>query len=140
MDKKNLLSQFRHVAEELAAKKRKEREGEHERRKSLWNSGGVRLPPWLLPLTLRLLSLFPSQRGSVALGDVPPVPDWMSDLAQQAGMDDNAKEAAERDTRWVGDFADQLNVAIALREWDTAVDLVEQGIFSFTCRHPSVLI
>ena len=35
-DKKNLLSQFRHVAEELAAKKRKEREGEHQRRKSLW--------------------------------------------------------------------------------------------------------
>ena len=35
-DKKNLLSQFRHVAEELAAKKRKEREGEHQRRKSMW--------------------------------------------------------------------------------------------------------
>ncbi|KAI9510787.1 hypothetical protein F5148DRAFT_509929 [Russula earlei] len=106
MDKKNLLGQFRHVAEELATKKRKEREGEHERRKSLWASGG---------------------RGSVALGDVPPVPDWMSDLAQQVGMSNSAKETAERDTRWIGDFADQLNVAIALREWDTAVDLVEQG-------------
>ena len=35
-DKKSLLSQFRQVAEELAAKKRKEREGEHERRKTLW--------------------------------------------------------------------------------------------------------
>ncbi len=35
-DKKNLLTQFRHVAEELAAKKRKEREGEHQRRKSTW--------------------------------------------------------------------------------------------------------
>jgi len=34
-DKKSLLGHFRHVAEELAAKKRKEREGEHERRKSL---------------------------------------------------------------------------------------------------------
>jgi exocyst complex component 8 len=44
MEKKNLLSQFRHVAEELAAKRRKEREGEHERRKSLWASGGVRRP------------------------------------------------------------------------------------------------
>lgn len=39
-DKKALLSQFRHVAEELAAKKRKERKGEHERRKSMWNGGG----------------------------------------------------------------------------------------------------
>lgn len=40
-DKKNLLAQFRHVAEELAAKRQKEREGEHQRRKSLWvGSGG----------------------------------------------------------------------------------------------------
>lgn len=40
-DKKSLLGQFRQVAEELAAKKRKEREGEHERRKSLWAGGDV---------------------------------------------------------------------------------------------------
>jgi hypothetical protein len=52
----------------------------------------------------------------------------MSDLAQQTGMDDSAKEVAERDARWIGDFADQLTVAIALREWDSAVDLVDQGI------------
>jgi hypothetical protein len=39
-DKRSLLAQFRQVAEELAAKKRKEREGEHERRKTLWMSGG----------------------------------------------------------------------------------------------------
>jgi len=52
----------------------------------------------------------------------------MSDLAQQTGMNDSAKEVADRDARWIGDFADQLTVAIALREWDTAVDLVEQGI------------
>jgi exocyst complex component 8 len=51
----------------------------------------------------------------------------MTDLAQQTGMNDSAKEVAERDARWIGDFADQLNVAIALREWDKAVDLVEQG-------------
>lgn len=40
-DKKGLLTQFRQVAEELAAKKRKEREGEHERRKTLWAGGDV---------------------------------------------------------------------------------------------------
>lgn len=40
-DKKNLLVIFRSVAEDLAAKRRKEREGEHERRKSLWVSGDV---------------------------------------------------------------------------------------------------
>ena len=36
VDKKVLLSQFRQVAEELAAKRSKEREGEHERRKTMW--------------------------------------------------------------------------------------------------------
>lgn len=35
-DKKSLLTLFRQVSEELAAKKRKEREGEHERRRSVW--------------------------------------------------------------------------------------------------------
>ncbi|KAI0296328.1 Cullin repeat-like-containing domain protein [Multifurca ochricompacta] len=104
--KKNLLAQFRQVAEELAAKKRKEREGEHERRKSLWAGGG---------------------HGLGAAGDVPPMPDWMSDLAQQAGMRDSGKEGAEEDVRWIGEFADDLNVAIGLREWDKAVGLVEQG-------------
>ena len=39
-DKKVLLTQFRQVAEELAARKRKEREGEHERRKTLFVGGG----------------------------------------------------------------------------------------------------
>ncbi|KAN0118089.1 hypothetical protein V8E52_005676 [Russula decolorans] len=106
-DKKSMLAQFRHIAEELSTKRRKEREGEHERRKSLWAGGGG--------------------RGLTATGEVPPVPDWMTDLAQQTGMNDSAKEVAERDARWIGDFADQLTVAIALREWDTAVDLVEQG-------------
>ena len=76
----------------------------------------------------QFLTSVPSQRGSFAMGDVPPVPDWMSDLAQQAGMSDSAKENAERDARWIGDFADDLNVAIALREWDRAVELVEQGV------------
>lgn len=39
-DKKMLLAQFRQVTEELSAKKRKEREGEHERRKTMWIDGG----------------------------------------------------------------------------------------------------
>ena len=52
----------------------------------------------------------------------------MADLAMKAGMSDLAKDKAERDIRWVGEFADELTVAIALREWDRAVELVEQGI------------
>ena len=39
-DKKNLLSQFRHVAAEFAATKRKEREGEHS--KSIWTGDVTR--------------------------------------------------------------------------------------------------
>ncbi|KIM88914.1 hypothetical protein PILCRDRAFT_3077 [Piloderma croceum F 1598] len=109
-DKKSLLGQFRQVAEELAAKKRKEREGEHERRKSLWAGGDRASVAW----------------NADAL--VSPVPDWMADLAHRAGGDgSSAKEKAERDARWVGEFADELTVAIALREWNQAVSLVEQG-------------
>ncbi|KAH9982875.1 hypothetical protein BGW80DRAFT_1219569 [Lactifluus volemus] len=109
---KNLFSQFRHVAGELATKRRKEREGEHELWKSLWAGGS--------PRCLR-------RRASCSCSD------WMSDLAQQAGMSDDEKDKAERDSdsdarlRWVGDFAGEITAAISLREWDKAVDLVEQG-------------
>ncbi|KAI0640292.1 hypothetical protein C8Q77DRAFT_1153163 [Trametes polyzona] len=109
VDKKNLLSQFRHVAEELAAKKRKEREGEHQRRKSMWMGG---------------------DRASFAFNGegVPPLPDWMADIASKSGeLGASAKEKAERDARWIGDWSDELTVAIALREWDRAVALVEEG-------------
>jgi exocyst complex component 8 len=43
-DKKSLLSQFRHIADELATKRRKEREGEHERRKTMWGGADVGQP------------------------------------------------------------------------------------------------
>ncbi|KAJ7070704.1 nuclear mRNA splicing protein [Mycena amicta] len=106
-DKKSLLSQFRQVAEELSAKKRKEREGEHERRKSMWNGAGE------------------------TSSERPPMPDWMSDLARRVGDPDegssDAKEKAERDARWTSEWADELTVAIALREWDQATDLIERG-------------
>ncbi|KAF7307226.1 Exocyst complex component [Mycena indigotica] len=109
-EKKSLLSQFRQVAEELSAKKRKEREGEHERRKSLWVGG---------------------TGGGDGNSNLPPMPDWMSDLARKMGDPDtansDAKEKAERDARWTSEWADELTVAIALREWDRATDLVEQG-------------
>ncbi|OCH90543.1 hypothetical protein OBBRIDRAFT_776799 [Obba rivulosa] len=110
-DKKGLLAQFRHVAEELAAKKRKEREGEHQRRKSMWIGGGDR------------------DSGAFGAGaePMPPLPTWLADLAGKADMGPSGKEKAERDARWIGDFSDDLTVAIALREWDDAVALVEKG-------------
>ncbi|THH31938.1 hypothetical protein EUX98_g2241 [Antrodiella citrinella] len=111
-DKKNLLSQFRHVAEELAAKRQKEREGEHQRRKSLWASSST------------------NDRTSMAYGgtEVPPMPDFLANLMDKSEMgSSSAKEKVERDTRWIGEFADDLTVAIALRKWDEAVTLVEEG-------------
>jgi hypothetical protein len=58
----------------------------------------------------------------------PPVPDWMADLTARSGGDTTvAKEKLERDARWAGEWSDELNVAIALKEWETAVALIEQG-------------
>ena len=129
-DKKSLLSQFRHVGEELAAKKRKEREGEHQRRKSLWMGGGdVRNAPPLSssPLYSNVLQRT-SMFGADGVPGMPPVPEWMADLASRgADMGSSGKEKSERDARWVGDWSDELTVSIALREWETAVTLVEEG-------------
>jgi hypothetical protein len=56
-DKRTLLGQFRQAAEELAKKKRKEREGEHERRRSMWNAGDVSLEaPYQLTANTDLLN------------------------------------------------------------------------------------
>jgi hypothetical protein len=54
-EKKSLLQQLRVVAEELASKKQKEREGEHERRKSVWQGGDASLHS---SLSLRPLTYF----------------------------------------------------------------------------------
>jgi hypothetical protein len=81
---------------------------------------------------LRLIIYLDSKRASFALNadTAPAVPDWMADLASRAGADGSTgKEKAESDIRWVGEFADELTVAIALREWDQAVALVERGQF-----------
>ncbi|KZT02064.1 uncharacterized protein LAESUDRAFT_815521 [Laetiporus sulphureus 93-53] len=109
-DKRHLLQTFRQVAEELSAKKRKEREGEHLRRKSLW--GGDRNS-----------AVF----GVEPMPAMPPIPGWMADLIGQSEVGSDAKDKVERDARWIGDFCDDLTVSISLREWDKAVELVEQG-------------
>ncbi|KAF9072723.1 hypothetical protein BDP27DRAFT_1319865 [Rhodocollybia butyracea] len=101
-EKKTLLGMLRQVGDEYNAKKRKEREGEHERRKSMW----------------------PGADSSSA------TPDWMAEFAKLSGNPNpstDAKEKSERDIRWTGEWADELTVAIALRQWDRAVELVEEG-------------
>ena len=61
--------------------------------------------------------------------EIPPMPDFLADLMDKSdpAMGSSAKEKSERDTRWIGDFADDLTVAIALRKWPQATALVEEG-------------
>src|ERR1700709_668110 len=60
---------------------------------------------------------------------MPPLPDWMAELARGAGIDGDtsARDKSERDARFASDLSDDLTVAIALRSWERAVDLVEEG-------------
>lgn len=44
-----------------------------------------------------------------------------------AGSTTDAKQRAERDAQWIGDWSDDLTVAIALKEWEKAVTLIETG-------------
>ena len=58
--------------------------------------------------------------------------DWMSEPAKSAGEipGSDAKEKAERDAQFAADWADDLTVAISLKEWDKATKLVEEGTFA----------
>ena len=60
--------------------------------------------------------------------DAPPVPDFLAHLVDKSDVGSSAKEKSERDARWIGDFTDELTVAIALRNWDQAVNLVREGM------------
>ncbi|KAG9032178.1 exocyst complex component exo84 [Tulasnella sp. JGI-2019a] len=103
-DKKGFLALVRQVSEELGIKKRKEREGEHERRKSVWTGDRISLV--------------------IDGNPMPSFPAWLADLQSQ-GIPGVQKD--EKDLRWVSDFVDSLAVAIAQREWEEAVGLIEQA-------------
>lgn len=48
-------------------------------------------------------------------------------MAEFSLKDGGAKEKADKDAIWVNELTDELTVAIALREWEKAVSLVEKG-------------
>ena len=56
-----------------------------------------------------------------------PLPDFLAVMSDK-DTGSAAKEKAEQDARWVGDFSDELTVAIALRKWEQAVALIEEGM------------
>ncbi|KAG8804158.1 exocyst complex component exo84, partial [Serendipita sp. 399] len=128
-EKKSLLAAFRQTSEELATKRRKEREGEHERRMSVWTSGersSVGMSMGMSRLSMSGLSMIMPGGGEA----IPPMPGmnpaaWSSEMRRFDFL--GGKDKAEGDLRWISEFCDNLTVAIALREWDEAVKLVEEG-------------
>ena len=54
---------------------------------------------------------------SMKSGEVPPVPHMRMPTA----------EAEETDLEWLTTFEDDLTMAIAVRDWDQAVQLVKKG-------------
>ncbi len=93
---------------EFAARKRKQREEEHERRRSVWAA---------------------SDRASVMAPNgmpVPPLPLWLKDMTEKEESQDS-KAKLERDLRRANELTDNLSVAIALRDWDEAIAMVDSG-------------
>ena len=48
--------------------------------------------------------------------------------------------ADSRDLRWIDDFGDELTMAIAMRDWDEAVNQVEKGGFSLKTEGPAYVL
>ena len=57
---------------------------------------------------------------------MPALPNWLQEMAEK-DVSQDAKDKQERNLRWINEFSDSLSVAIALRDWDEAVSLVETG-------------
>lgn len=71
----------------------------------------------------------PPAQSALKIPDIdkmPPLPEWLNEYAASQGLT-SSKEKEEKDARFVEDFVDDLTVAIALREWDEAIRMVEDG-------------
>ncbi|PWZ01194.1 hypothetical protein BCV70DRAFT_188397 [Testicularia cyperi] len=132
-DKRALLNAFRRVAEELAKKRRNESTAEADAR-SKRESTLLSSPPPIAQF--QSMSMGIGRAGSLssassALGyDGSLLTPIGEDGPQQGVMAAAAASAAsERKDpgRWNNDFADELAVCIALREWDHAADLIDKG-------------
>lgn len=99
--KKMLLLAFKKVAEELINKKRKEMLSEAEARKG-----------------------DPSSLRGYRSDFDPTMADSDFDPVSALGL---SEASSARDLSWIGDFSDELAVAISTREFEAAVSLVERG-------------
>ncbi|KAN0061879.1 exocyst complex component exo84 [Thecaphora frezii] len=133
-DKKALLNAFKRVAEELATKRRKENSADAEARKreSTLLSPGLDQGGMMSASGRR--DGAEASRLLTSIGEEGSVGGGSSVLAAAA-----ASAASERKDpgRWNNDFADELAVCIALREWEEAVSLVERGKSVLSTYSPS---
>nr|XP_019049686.1 exocyst complex component EXO84 [Kwoniella bestiolae CBS 10118]OCF28616.1 exocyst complex component EXO84 [Kwoniella bestiolae CBS 10118] len=116
-DKKSLLAAFRQVSQELGEKKRKESEKEQERRKSMWHG---------------------EKPGGPSTGS-PALPSLMSPGRPLSTI--GMSMADSKDLRWIDEYGDELTMAIARRDWEEAVKLVERGrdLLKTVSSNPSAL-
>ncbi|SCZ93419.1 BZ3500_MvSof-1268-A1-R1_Chr6-3g08647 [Microbotryum saponariae] len=103
-DKKVLLMAFKKVAEELMNKKRKEMLSEAEARKGDFSS------------TLRGGARSGYDSGLTSNGFSP---------AQALGL--GSGDSTGKDLAWIGDFSDEVSVAIAARMFEEATSFIEKG-------------
>lgn len=128
-DKRALLNAFRRVAEELANKRRKESQAEAEARKR--DSVAAHLSPDGARSSSSTASSRPGG-SSKTMAELLASPDG-GGVAAVASNSADKKDPS----RWLNDFADELAVTIALREWGDAVSLVEKGHTVLSTSSPS---
>lgn len=137
-DKRALLNAFRRVAEELAKKRRNESEygaaAEARKRESTLLSSPPVAHHQFDALTLGTTDSSSSHRQLYDGGLLTPIGEdgpTSSEGGGEAGVMAAAAASAATERkdpgRWNNDFADELSVCIALREWEQAVTLIEKG-------------
>ncbi|CDR98683.1 hypothetical protein, partial [Sporisorium scitamineum] len=141
-DKRALLNAFRRVAEELAKKRRNESEygaaaAEARKRESTLLSS----PP-IAQHQFDALRLGPTAAGRINdVGLLTPIGEDRDPMEAGGGVmaAAAASAASERKDpgRWNNDFADELSVCIALREFEQAVTLIEKGRAVLSTYSPS---
>ncbi|WVQ74291.1 hypothetical protein IAR50_003888 [Cryptococcus sp. DSM 104548] len=98
-EKRAILSAFKQISRELNEKKRKDNEKEQERRKTMWLGGNDK--------SAHTMSVMGTPGRALSTIGI--------------SMTDS------KDLRWIDEFGDDLTMAIATRDWDRALTLVEKG-------------
>ncbi|ODN73316.1 hypothetical protein L202_07862 [Cryptococcus amylolentus CBS 6039] len=98
-EKRAILSAFKQISRELNEKKRKDNEKEQERRKTMWLGG--------------------NDKGGDSLSVMGTPGRALSTIG--LSMTDS------KDLRWIDEFGDDLTMAVATRDWEKALALVEKG-------------